>query len=449
MTNTPLTPLSWLGIARLGLAQAALGAIVVLTTSTLNRIMVVELALPAVVPGLLVAWHFALQVLRPRWGFGSDTGGRPSRWVVGGMAVLATGGFLAALATTWIAQHKLAGLSLAFVAFTLIGFGVGAAGTSVLAIMAKRVAPERRAAAATVVWVMMIGGFIVTSGLAGHYLDPYSPGRLLVVSGAVVAIAFAVSSAAIWTIDRGAALASAAAGDHGERPHFLRAIADVWADHDARGFTIFIFVSMLAYSAQDLIMEPFAGVMFQFTPGQSTKLSSVQHGGVLVGMVAVAVATSVLGQKARALPVWTAAGCVASAISLLTLSVGAFVGPDWPLRGCVFVLGIANGAFAVSAIGSMMALAGKGRQSREGVRMGVWGAAQAIAFGAGGLMGAATVDILKLATGTAQSAYALTFAIEAAAFIGSGAMALGLSAKQRAASRSVGTLPLGSEPRQA
>ena len=48
--------------------QAALGAIVVLTTSTINRVMIVELALPAMVPGLLVTWHYALQVLRPQLG---------------------------------------------------------------------------------------------------------------------------------------------------------------------------------------------------------------------------------------------------------------------------------------------------------------------------------------------------------------------------------------------
>lgn len=64
-------PLSWLGIIRMGLVQTGLGAIVVLTTSTLNRVMVVELALPAMLPGALVAIHYALQVFRPAWGHGS------------------------------------------------------------------------------------------------------------------------------------------------------------------------------------------------------------------------------------------------------------------------------------------------------------------------------------------------------------------------------------------
>src|SRR5262249_43095626 len=87
--------LSWFGIVRLGLVQTALGAVVVLTTSTLNRVMVVELALPAMLPGLLVGIHYALQVLRPRLGYGSDLGGRRVPWIVGGMAVLSGGGVLA------------------------------------------------------------------------------------------------------------------------------------------------------------------------------------------------------------------------------------------------------------------------------------------------------------------------------------------------------------------
>jgi hypothetical protein len=64
--------LSWLGIVRLGLVQASLGSVVALTTTTFNRIMVVELALPALLPGLLVAIHYAMGALRPRWGHGSD-----------------------------------------------------------------------------------------------------------------------------------------------------------------------------------------------------------------------------------------------------------------------------------------------------------------------------------------------------------------------------------------
>ena len=86
-------PLGWLGVMRLGLVQTALGAIVVLTNSTLNRVMVVEVALPAIVPGILIALHYGMQIFRPRLGFGSDVGGRRTPWIVGGMATLAAGKF--------------------------------------------------------------------------------------------------------------------------------------------------------------------------------------------------------------------------------------------------------------------------------------------------------------------------------------------------------------------
>ena len=131
--------LGWFGIARLGLVQAALGAVVVLTTSTLNRVMVVELALPALLPGLLVALHHAVQVSRPRMGFGSDVGGRSTPWIMGGMAVLALGGFGAALGTVLMGTQRGAGIALAVLSFALVGLGVSAAGTSLLVLLAKRV----------------------------------------------------------------------------------------------------------------------------------------------------------------------------------------------------------------------------------------------------------------------------------------------------------------------
>ena len=184
-----MTPFGWLSIVRLGLVQAALGAIVVMTTSTLNRVMVVELGLAALVPGLLVGLHYAVQGTRPRMGWGSDMGGRRTPWIIGGMAVLCGGGLVSALAVAWMGTTPVAGLALAALGFLLIGLGVSACGTSLLVLLAKRVADTRRAAAATTVWVMMIAGFAVTAGTAGSLLDPYSPERLVLVTAGVAAIA--------------------------------------------------------------------------------------------------------------------------------------------------------------------------------------------------------------------------------------------------------------------
>ena len=53
---------------------------------------------------------------------------------------------------------------------------------------------------------------------------------------------------------------------------FFEGIKKVWMEREARLFTIFIFISMGAFSMQDPILEPFAGEVFGFAVGESTKL---------------------------------------------------------------------------------------------------------------------------------------------------------------------------------
>jgi BCD family chlorophyll transporter-like MFS transporter len=183
-------------------APIGLGGIVVLVTATMNRVMVVELALPAVLPGALV------------------------------------------------------------------GLGVSAAGTALLALLARR--------AAAIVWLMMFAGFALTATLAGHWLQPFSARRLLVVTAATVTAALLLTLLAVWGIE-GAAAAST--DDRAARPAFRLALAQVWAEQRARHFTLFIFISVLAYSAQELLLEPFAGRVFQLPPGVSAQLTGLQHGG--------------------------------------------------------------------------------------------------------------------------------------------------------------------------
>ena len=416
--------LSWFGIVRLGLVQTALGGVVVLCTSTINRAMVVELALPATLPGLLVALHYAMQMLRPRMGHGSDSGGRRTPWIIGGMAVLALGGAAAGLATAIMQEHFALGVMLAATAFVMIGAGVGAAGTSLLTLLAGEVAPARRAAAGTIVWLMMILGFAITAGIAGRLLDPFSPERLFAVVGGLCACAFVLASLSVLGIER-----------HMPRPaerrevDFRAALASVWAEPAARQFTIFVFISMLAYSAADLILEPFAGEVFGLSIGQSTALAGQQNAGTALGMVLVGLMGSLFaGRALGSLRGWRVAGCIASAL-MLALLAGAR--PGFPLGAGFFLLGVGNGAFAAAAIASMMQLAGREGEERAGMRMGLWGAAQAIAFGLGGLAGTVLCDIGRAVTGEASTAYAMVFIVEALLFIASAVLAWRIGATQR------------------
>jgi BCD family chlorophyll transporter-like MFS transporter len=423
--------IGWSGLLRLALVQTAIGAIVVLATSTLNRIMIVELALPAAVPAALVALHYAVQLLRPRIGYGADRGGRCTPWVVGGTGLLALGGFVAAVATALTATHRAAGLALAVLAYVGVGAGVGAAGTSNLVLLTLRVDPARRATAATVMWLMMIAGFALSAALVGHFLQPYSPHRLVLVYASAAGAAFALALAAVWHVEprqapepsprRSAARSRAAVAGGSGSAEFGAALRALLAEPIARCFTLFLFVSMLAFSAEELLIESFAGLVFHYTPGNSAQLAGFEHGGVLTGMLAVAVMSS--RRRARGVPGsrdfrgWMIAGTLGSAFGIGLLALIGLLERASALPVAVYVLGVANGTFAVAALGAMMELAAAGGPGREGLRMGVWGASQAIAFAFGGLAAGAAVDLARHRWQRIDIAYAIVFSAGALLFL--------------------------------
>ena len=419
--------LGWLTIIRLGLVNMAIGSFVVLATAMLNRVMVVELAMLATVPAGLVALFRMIQITRARWGYDSDRGGARTPWIIGGMAVLCVGGIAAAWATMLMQTMPVLGFAVAVLAFILMGLGGGASGTCFLALLASRVAPRRRAAAATIVWMMMIAGIVITAGGAGELLKPFSFERLLLVTVGVAAIAFTATFLGVIGVERKthSINSETAEAESGAMPlSFKQAVDQIWSEPRSRSFTIFIFVSMLAFSAQDLILEPFAGLVFGMTPGESTQLSGIQHQGVFLGMALVGILGS--GFRIGSLRLWTVIGCLASTLALGALSFSGYVGADWPIRTNVFALGLANGIFAVGAIGCMMGLASEGASGREGTRMGLWGASQAIAFALGGVIGAVAVDVMRGFVGSPANAYGIVFMAEAALFAASALLALRL-----------------------
>ncbi|MEE4153788.1 MAG: BCD family MFS transporter [Erythrobacter sp.] len=424
-----LAGLSWFAIARIGLVQASIGALVMMATTVLNRLMVVEYALAAAIPAGLVAWHYGVQMARPLWGHGSDQGRARTPWIIGGIAVLATGAILASQATLMMDAPGWGGFALAVLAYTLIGIGVGAAGTSALALLASSVAPERRAAAAALTWIMMIAGIVVSAITVGALIKPFTPERLMLVACGLGAVALLVSIAATFRLERGHHVFAETAKS-GETPDFRAALREIFAEAAARRFTIFIFVSMVAYNMQDLILEPFAGLIFGMAPGDSTQLGGMLNAGGLAGMIVAGIGGSAFQARMPTdLRVWIVGGCLGSAIGLGGLAMAAMVGPGWPLTANVLALGFCNGVFAVAAIGAMMGLAGAGENTREGVRMGVWGASQAIAFGLGGLLGAVGVDIARAVLGDDGAAFQAVFAFEGALFVFAAALALRIAGR--------------------
>jgi BCD family chlorophyll transporter-like MFS transporter len=390
----------------------------VFSLSTLNRIMTVELALPALLPGFLVGIHYAVQILRPRWGYGSDAGGRRTPWIIGGMAVLALGGAGASAATALMASSLNAGLIAALLAYVAIGLGAGAAGTSLLVLLAKSAGATRAAIAGPIAWIMMILGFALSAGLSGRFLDPFSPSRLMAVGASVAGVAFFLALLGVWGIERGDAEPSRRAAAPTGAQSFFKSLREVWAESETRQFAFFIFISMLAFSGQELVLEPFGGTVFGLTPGDTAQLSGLLHAGAFVGMI-----TGILGvgiaRRFGGTVLWMviAGGCLGSALAQMSLVYGGAHGAGWPIHASVAVLGFANGVYAVSAIGAMMSLTASAKRSTAGTHMGIWGAAQGVASGLGGLLATGAADAMRAVSGSAHTAYLLTFSAEALLFL--------------------------------
>ena len=241
----------------------------------------------------------------------------------------------------------------------------------------------------------------------------------------MVLVAFCLAMLALRNLERDNPAVAQRPADE-QRESFPDALRAIWKEKEARRFTYFVFISMLAYSMQDLIMEPFAGFLFAMTPGESTQLASLQHSGILLGMLIAGLGGSLYAKRfGQNLKLWIVLGCMGSAVMLGGLSFAATQGTAWPLKANIFGLGMANGIFAVAAVSAMLGLASKGRGSGEGARMGVWGASQAIAFGTGGLTGAVLVDQLRAISGQDAAAFQIVFMVEAALFVVAALVATG------------------------
>jgi BCD family chlorophyll transporter-like MFS transporter len=394
----------------------AIGGLAALPVNLFNRLMTVELALPALLPGLLVALHYGVQLSRPIWGHRSDTKGGRTPFIIGGIAVVGLGIVLAAIGIKFGETSITTALAFWFVAYCAIGVGIGAAGTSFLALLAVAAPAERKGAAATLAWLFLIAGAIMASIGTGIALEPYSPDRLIIVVSVVSMMAIGLSIVATVGVEGN--LGPAPAPQNAKLDEALRT---VWADPSARRFTGFVFLSIFAFYLSELIFEPFAGHVHGLGPEDSTKLSGGKDGAALLGMIAAGL-LSTLGYGT--LRFWAVTGCLISAMGLLGLGGG------FPLIPSTVALGLGNGLFVVGAVGSMMTLAAN-HERETGTRMGVFGAAQAIAAGLAGLMATATLDIARMFLSDA-AAYGAVFTIEAVLFLFAALMALQILETRRA-----------------
>ena len=388
-------------LLRLALFQVSVGMALVLIAGTLNRVMIVELGVPAALVAVMVALPLVFAPFRALLGFRSDThrsalGWRrvPFIWFgtvmqFGGLAIMP---FALIVLSGDSNGPAWVGYTSAALAFLLVGAGLHTTQTAGLALATDLAPAESRPRVVALLYVMLLVGMVVSAIGFGALLDDFSQLRLIkVIQGAAV-VTLVLNVLALWkqeSISRGPT------DNDAPRPAFRDAWRTFVATPGARRFLAAVGLGTAAFSMQDILLEPYGGHILGLSVSATTALTALLAGGTLAGF---ALAARHLG---RGGDTFRLAG-FGAVVGLFAFPAVIFAAPlESPLlfRAGTLLIGFGAGLFSVGTLTAAMAL-DSGRNA--GLALGAWGAVQATAAGVAIAMGGAIRDVVSgLASGGA------------------------------------------------
>lgn len=381
-------------ILRLSLFQVSVGMALVLITGTLNRVMIVELGVPAWFVALMVALPVLFAPARALIGFRSDIHDSAFGWRR--VPFIWTGSFLqyGGLAIMPFAILVLSGQGTgpviwgqlgAGAAFLLVGIGLHTTQTAGLALAADLAKPELRPRVVALLFVMLLVGMFLSALLFGWLLRDFDPIRLIRVIQSAAVITIVLNVIALWKQeprDLKRRVGVPAASSFGEAWRELKA--------DSRTSRLLVAVALgtAGFTMQDILLEPYGGQILGMSVAQTTGLTALLAGGMLF---AFAVSARRLGRGIDPHRLAAYGALVGVFAFALVALVGAFKLSVLFAVGVVLI-GVGGGLFAVGTLTAAMALC---RGGNSGLALGAWGAVQATASGVAIALGGALRDIVS------------------------------------------------------
>jgi BCD family chlorophyll transporter-like MFS transporter len=408
---TDTLPLSRL--LRLSLFQVSVGMALAMLIGTLNRVMIVELKVPAALVATMIALPLLFAPFRALIGFRSDhhrsaLGWRrvPYIWMgtllqFGGFAIMPFALLVlgrmgqAAHAPDWVG-HLGAGM-----AFLLVGAGIHTTQTAGLALATDLSPPESRPKVVGLMYFMLLVGMILSSLIFGYLLRDFSPGALIrSIQGAAV-LTLVLNITALWKQE---ARTQSLANAHEADVDFVAALKLFTQGEQALRRLLAVGLGTMAFSMGDVLLEPFGGEILHLPVSHTTLLTALLAFGGLTGF---AWASHVLGRGADpfrmacggvlvGVPAFTAVLMSAPQASLLLFALGTLF------------IGFGAGLFGHGTLTATMNHAPPGQ---AGLAMGAWGAVQATAAGLAMGLGGIIRDLMALVVDSG-TAYAFVYSLE-------------------------------------
>jgi BCD family chlorophyll transporter-like MFS transporter len=384
-------------LLRLSLFQVSVGMALALLNGTLNRVMIVELHVPAWLVATMVALPLLFAPFRAFLGFRSDQhqsvlGWRrvPYIWFgtllqYGGLAIMPFA-LMVLSGTGQVTPPPWLGPSAAGLAFLMIGAGLHSTQTAGLALATDLAPAQTRPRVVALMYVMLLVGMVGGSVAFGWLLGgTYTHLRLIqVIQGAAV-VTLLLNIIALWQQEpRGSAPdASAAAAP---KPTFLSAWRDFTAPAATRRLLAALGFGTAAFSMQDVLLEPYGGEVLGMAVGATSLLTALYAGGALI---AFGLASRRLGRGADPLRV-AAQGTLVGVLGFVAVVFADPLHSAALFRAGAVLIGFGGGLFSVGTLLAAMSL----RERDNGLALGAWGAVQATAGGLAIAGGGAACDAI-------------------------------------------------------
>jgi BCD family chlorophyll transporter-like MFS transporter len=379
-------------LMRLSLFQVSVAMALVLLNGTLNRVMIVELGVPASIVAAMVSLPLIFAPLRALVGFKSDThvsaiGWKrvPYIWIgsmlqFGGLAIMPFALLILSGDTqgpVWI------GTVAAALAFLLVGAGLHTTQTAGLALATDIAPAEARPRVVAFLYVMLLLGMVVCSLTFSWLLAEFSQLRLIqVIQGAAV-VTMALNMVALWKQE---ARDPSKTRGKAQGETFMSAWQTLRSDGAWIRTLVAVGLGTAAFSMQDILLEPFGGEILNLSVAATTGLTGLLALGTLTGLCLAASRLNQGGDPFRLASLGALAGL--AAFPAVLLSAPTQSAPMFAAGTAL--IGFGGGLFSVGMLTAIMAAADT---RRSGLALGAWGAVQASAAGLAIAFGGAIKDL--------------------------------------------------------
>jgi BCD family chlorophyll transporter-like MFS transporter len=391
---------------QLGLIHVAVAMTLVPINSTLNRVMIHELLLSATLVSILASLPYLFSPLQVAIGAYSDThplrGLRRMPYILLGLLLCVLGVIISPWAAFRLAEGGAAGILTGVLPFLAWGMGYNLSAVCYLALASEISGEEGRGKTIAVMWFMMIVGIILTAISLSRMVDPYTPAALIAAFRTIGLAALALGGSALIGLEPRAA----STGQAAEHPTIRQMSAAILGNPQARRFFVYLLLLLAAILGQDVLLEPFAAEAFGWAVTQTTRLTSLWGGFVLIAIL-------IAGFMERRLPrrIVAQAGNLGALAGFLLILAGGGLRSGGLFYLGVVLLGAGTGLSTVANLALMFDLTLPGQ---AGLFIGAWGFSNALSRLTGTVLGGAVRDLVNASSSNPLTGYLVVFAIEAA-----------------------------------